>query len=186
MYSKPFPRLMSPNVQITRRPASPSRTFWRASRFAGDTRHAVRNDLHAGSRHAVDACQKSRGDFGHDDDPWLWAARIWISRRGSGSGWVISVWNVVTIGLATAAHEIEHALAPFARVEAELVLQAHQVAGAVVGDFRRQRVGIAAAVVDDMDHARVVVMERARLQDRRGRGDRLAAPPGRPHRPNPG
>ena len=31
--------------------------------------------------------------------PWLWAARFWISRRGSGSGRVRSVWNVVTIGL---------------------------------------------------------------------------------------
>ena len=35
MYSSPLPRLMSPKVQITCRPASPSRALWRSSRSNG-------------------------------------------------------------------------------------------------------------------------------------------------------
>ena len=62
-------------------------------------------------------------------------------------------------GLATGTHELQHANAPFARVKAELVLQAHQVTRAVVRHFRSQTVGVPAVVVDDMDHPRVVVLK---------------------------
>ena len=60
-----------------------------------------------------------------------------MRRRGSGAGCVISVWNVVTIGLRQALHKIQHTVAPFAGIEAELVLQADHVAGTVVGHFGR-------------------------------------------------
>jgi hypothetical protein len=62
-------------------------------------------------------------------------------------------------GLATGTHEIQYATAPFARVKAELVLQAHQVTRAVVRHFRSQTVGVPAVVVNNMDHPRVVVLE---------------------------
>ena len=92
--------------------------------------------------------------------PWLRAARFWIKRRGSGSGSVKSVWNVVTIGLRQSRTKSNTRHAPLAGVEAELVLQAHHVARAVVGHLRGQAVGVRAAVVDDVDHARIVVAER--------------------------
>ena len=63
--------------------------------------------------------------------------------------------------LAAVAHEVQHAAAPLAGIEAELVLQAHHVARAVVGHFRGQAVGVRAAVVDDVDHARIVVRQSA-------------------------
>ena len=43
--------------------------------------------------------------------------------------------------------------APIAGIKAELVLQAHHVAGAVVGHLRGKTVRIPPAVVDDVDHA---------------------------------
>ena len=46
--------------------------------------------------------------------PWLWAARCWIKRRGSGAGWVSSVWNVVTIGFRQ-AHKSHHPRCPTRR-----------------------------------------------------------------------
>ena len=88
--------------------------------------------------------------------PWLQAATFWITRRGNGSGWVRSVWNVVTMGLRHSARSPTRE-APIARIKAELVLQTHHVAGAVVGHFRGQAVGIWAAVVDGVHHARVIV-----------------------------
>ena len=96
-----------------------------------------------------------------------------MMRRGSGAGSVKSVWNVVTMRLAAATHKVQHAIAPLARIEAEFVLQAHHVARAVVGHLRGQAVGVRAAVVDDVDHARVVVAKLARLLDGCDRGHRL-------------
>ena len=93
--------------------------------------------------------------------PWLWAARLWMMRRGSGAGSVNSVWNVVTIGLRQSRTKFNTSDAPLAGVEAEFVLQAHHVARAVVGHLRGQTVGVRAAVVDDVDHARVVVAKPA-------------------------
>ena len=81
-------------------------------------------------------------------------------RRGNGAGRVRSVWNVVTIGLRQ-PYEIQHALAPIARIKAELVLQAYHVAGTVVRHLGGQAIGVGAGVVDDVDHARVVVAKLA-------------------------
>ena len=83
-----------------------------------------------------------------------------MMRRGSGSGSVKSVWNVVTMGLRQSRTKSNTLRSPIARIEAELVLQAHHVARAVVGHLRGQAVGVRAAVVDDVDHARVVVAKR--------------------------
>ena len=52
---------------------------------------------------------------------------------------------------------------PIAGIKAEFVLQAHHVARAVVDHLRGQAVGVRAAVVDDVDHARVVVAKRSRV-----------------------
>ena len=60
-------------------------------------------------------------------------------------------------GLAALAHEFQHAIAPIAWIEAKLVLQAHHVAGAVVGHLRGKAVRIPPAVVDDVHHAGIVV-----------------------------
>ena len=106
--------------------------------------------------------------------PWLRAAKTWIMRRGNGSGRVKSVWNVVTIGLRHSRTKSNTLIAPIAGIEAELVLQAHHVARAVVGRLRGETVRPRAAVVDDVDHARIVVAKRRRLLDRRNRGNRLA------------
>ena len=57
--------------------------------------------------------------------------------------------------LAARMDKFQHAIAPFAGIEAELVLQAHHIAGTVVGHFGRQAIRILAAVVDEMDHARI-------------------------------
>ena len=69
MYSSPLPRLMSPNVQITGRPASPTaafgRTFVALKRHGG---HAVRNHAHVRPRHAVDVGQQPGGNLRHHDD----------------------------------------------------------------------------------------------------------------------
>ena len=53
------------------------------------------------------------------------------------------------------------------------MLQAHHVAGAVVDHFGGQAICVRAAVVDGMDHARIVVAERRGLLDRRNRRHRF-------------
>ena len=93
--------------------------------------------------------------------PWLRAAKTWIIRRGSGAGSGQERVERRDDRLAAVAHKIQHAIAPIAGVEAELVLQTDHVAWAVVGRFRGQAVGARAAVVDDVDHARVVVAKHA-------------------------
>ena len=105
--------------------------------------------------------------------PWLWAARFWMIRRGSGAGLGQERVERGDDGLAAETHEVQHLRSPLARVEAEFVLQAHHVAGAVVGHLRGQAVRVRAAVVDDVDHAGIVVAERGGLLDRRNRGHRL-------------
>ena len=76
--------------------------------------------------------------------------------------------------LATKAHKIQDPVSPFARIEAKLVLQAHDVARAVVGNFRGFGIGVWPFVIDDVDHTGIVVVDHTCLQNRRHGTDRVA------------
>ena len=161
MCSRPLPRLMRPKVQITRRPASPEPCLVRLVAIEGNLGHSVRNDVDVRTRHAVDAGQqvgrrpsssrRCRG-YGPPGSESI--------GRGTGSGWVIKVWNVVTIGLRQARANTKTRGAPLAGIKAELMLQAHDIARSVVGHFGGEAIGVVATIIDDMDHARIVVASR--------------------------
>ena len=76
--------------------------------------------------------------------------------------------------LIAATHEVEYSAVPFFGIQAELVLHTHDVARAIVDDFRGQALGVREAVVNDMDHSRVLAWERAHLLNRRDRRNALA------------
>ena len=164
---------MSPKVQMTFRPASPNRSLCGAVALEGDHRHSVRNDVNGRPGYAIDAGQEVGCDAGHHDDPLAVGGqvlnqsprqRVWLGQERVEGG---------DDRLAALAHEVQHAPAPIPGIEAELVLQAHHVAGSVVGHFRREMIRLPLAVVDDVDHARIVVAERGGLLDRRNRRHRI-------------
>ena len=67
------------------------------------------------------------------------------------------MWNVVTIGLRH-AHKFQDAFTPIAGIEAEFVLQAHDIARAVVGNISRQAICVRAVVIDHMYDAWIVIV----------------------------
>ena len=72
-------------------------------------------------------------------------------------------------------HEVEDAAAPFFGIQAEFMLQTHDVTGTLVGDFCRPAIRIGAAVIDDVDDARVVAGKNARFLNRRDGRDGLTS-----------
>ena len=121
-------------MQITRRPVSPRRALYRSSRWTSTVRHAVRDDLHAEPGHVYTSGKKFGGNVGHDHDALAVGRRLRITARhriGLGQQRVQRGDDRFAAG----THKIQDAIAPFAGIQAEFVLQADHVARAVVGNF---------------------------------------------------
>jgi hypothetical protein len=103
----------------------------------------------------------------------LRAAIIWIRCSGSHSSFAIIVWNVVATGFWQLRIKVQHIDPPRTGKETKLVLQAHEIAWAVVGHLGRELIRALTVVVDDIYNSRIAIAKLTRLLNRRHGANRF-------------